>query len=433
MIRLAILVDCLSRNAGGLFKSVRRLAQECAVQKREVSVFGVEDPAAAGDLCHWEPLKPHVLPLCGPRFFGYAPGLVRAVKDFRPDILQVHGLWKYTTVAANRLSAALEIPYIVSPHGMLDPWAVRNSRWKKRLALWAYEGRHLEKATCLRALNRSEAEAIRAFGLRNPICIIPNGVDFPKEPSDCGKADNPFPEGRKVLLYLGRIHPKKGLDKLLEAWSLVGKSSGACPGGDPWLLAIAGWDQGGYEAKLQRQAAELGLGESVAFLGPRFHQASAACYRHCEAFVLPSLSEGLPNVVLEAWSHAKPVVMTPECNLPDGFASSAAIRIETSADGIAAGLRALLEMSDSQRQSIGQRGFVLVKDRYSWPKIAKQMLAVQEWALGRAPAPEFLEFPSTSFPARTKRDVPGPSGPGRTHGPSLPAEIDPRQTPSLFR
>ena len=137
MVRLAVLTDCLSRNAGGLFNSVRRLAQELAIQGCEVAVFGVADPAIDEDLRHWAPLEPHVLPLCGPRFFGYAPGLVDAIKHFRPDLLQVHGLWKYTTVAVNRLSASLGMPYIVNPHGMLDPWAVRNSHWKKWLATCA--------------------------------------------------------------------------------------------------------------------------------------------------------------------------------------------------------------------------------------------------------------------------------------------------------
>ena len=167
---------------------------------------------------------------------------------------------------------------------------------------------------------------------------------------------------------------------------------GHVPPRNPWVLAIAGWDQGGCEGRLQKQAAELGLGDSVAFLGPRFDRENAACYRHCDAFVLPSLSEGLPNVVLEAWSHAKPVVMTPECNLPDGFASAAAIRVDTLPEGIAAGLHVLLEMSVAERRDMGQHGLALVKDRYIWPRVGKQMLAVQLWALGRGPAPEFVEF-----------------------------------------
>ena len=136
-MRVAVLIDCLSRNAGGVFTGVRRLSQELAKSCCEVSVFGVEDPADAEDLHQWEPLKTCVSPLYGPRFFGYAPGLVKAVKDFRPDMLQVNGLWKYTTVASNRLSTSLRLPCIVNPHGMLDPWAVRNSHWKKRLATWA--------------------------------------------------------------------------------------------------------------------------------------------------------------------------------------------------------------------------------------------------------------------------------------------------------
>lgn len=392
MIKIAVITDCLSRNAGGLFNSVRRLAQEMAEHNCEVLVFGVADAATAEDLCQWEPLKPQALPLCGPRFFGYAPGLVKAIQAARPDTIQVHGLWKYTTIAAIQVNASQARPYVVNPHGMLDPWAVRNSRWKKRLATWAYEGRHLRKAACIRALNRSEAEAIRAYGLRNPICVVPNAIDLPSETPDSPNTKSPFPAGRKVLLYLGRIHPKKGLVNLLEAWSDVQKATAGGRRPNEWMLAIAGWDQGGYEAKLRLRATQLGLGESVAFLGPRFNEGKAACYRHCDAFVLPSLSEGLPMVVLEAWAYAKPVLMTPECNLPDGFAACAAIQAETSRPSIATGLRTLLEMNASERQTMGQRGLALVKQRYTWPEAARQMREVQDWVLGRGPAPACVEF-----------------------------------------
>ena len=96
--------------------------------------------------------------------------------------------------------------------------------------------------------------------------------------------------------------------------------------------------------------------------------------------------------VLEAWAYAKPVIMTPQCNLPGGFNASAAIRIDTSPSGIAAGLRAILEMSDSQRQYMGQRGFELVKARYSWTEVARQMQTVQDWVVGIGPVPECVEI-----------------------------------------
>src|SRR5262249_14830197 len=107
---------------------------------------------------------------------------------------------------------------------------------------------------------------------------------------------------------------------------------------------------------------------------------------------LPSLSEGLPMTVLEAWSYAKPVLMTPECNLPEGFSADAALRIGSSAYQIAAGLNQLFEMSDDDRAAMGTRGRTLVARQFSWPRIGEQMRTVYEWALSGGPRPESVRL-----------------------------------------
>lgn len=131
----------------------------------------------------------------------------------RLSLLHIHGLWMYPSVACMQWSRGKR-PYLVSPHGMLDGWALRNSAWKKILAARLYENRHLRGAACLNALNESEAASIRAYGLRNPVCIVPNGVDLPDQRPTLGG-------GEKVCLFLGRLHPKKGLPALLSAWAKI--------------------------------------------------------------------------------------------------------------------------------------------------------------------------------------------------------------------
>jgi poly(glycerol-phosphate) alpha-glucosyltransferase len=231
--------------------------------------------------------------------------------------------------------------------------------------------------------------------------VIPNGVELPgmleNSKVESGKWKLAFGEGRKVLLYLGRLHPKKNLAALLKAWAEIQKSKVGGGKSEQWLLVIAGWDQGGHEDELKRLAGELGLSfaaagtplsgastalNSVAFLGPQFGTDKDACYRACDAFILPSLSEGLPMTVLEAWAYAKPVLMTPECNLPEGFAAGAALRIGTNANEIADGLKQLFEMSGGDRNAMGERGRALVAEKFSWPQIGEQMRAVYEWVLG---------------------------------------------------
>ena len=193
---------------------------------------------------------------------------------------------------------------------------------------------------------------------------------------------------------------------------------GNCP---EWQFVIAGWDQGGHEAELRQLCNELKLTvgsrqssreptanhsshatppeADVVFYGPAFGEEKDALFRSSDAFILPSLSEGLPMAVLEAWAYGLPVLMTPECNLPEGFAAAAAIKIavpgkaetlkgETS---IANGLMMLLKMSDAERAGMGARGRRLVEEQFTWPKIAAQMKEVYEWVLGGVNKPGCVE------------------------------------------
>ena len=149
----------------------------------------------------------------------------------------------------------------------------------------------LSKAACIQAKTHSSGSWLDIFvpsGLKNPICIIPNGVDLPQA-VECSKfrVDSPLhvpkSDGQKVLLYLGRIHPKKGLVNLLKAWAAV-QTPDARRQMPEWILAIAGWDQGGHEKELQMLSAECGIQNSVVFLGPQFGEDKAACYRDCDAY-----------------------------------------------------------------------------------------------------------------------------------------------------
>jgi poly(glycerol-phosphate) alpha-glucosyltransferase len=352
------------------------------------NVFGISDPNSTLDMVKWRPLSVRTFRPDLPAW-GYSSQLVGALVAADLDILSTHGLWKYCSVASRRWHRWTGRPYIVHPHGMLESWALRNARLKKQIAGLLYENQHLRGAACLRALCEPEAESIRAYGIANPICVIPNGVDLPA-PNERLEAESvafrTFAPDRRLLLYLGRLHPKKNLANLIRAWKQTLDSHPQA--GEEWVLAIAGWDQAGYRCELKKLTSHYGLTASVRFLGPLFGQDKDAAYRACDAFILPSLSEGLPMAVLEAWAYAKPVLMTAECNVPEGFAAGAAVQIGTTAAEIAAGINQLTEMSDSDRTVMGGRGHALVATRFSWPRIGEQMRSVYEWVLGGGPRPE---------------------------------------------
>ena len=407
-------MDSVSRANGGIFEAERRLQQSLQATGVEVQVVGLPDAHTKADQPKWQPLIPTIHPVRGPQSFGYAPDLFNGLLEIDADLAYCAGLWKYPSLATLRWSRRTGKPLIVAPHGMLDPWALENSRSKKQVAGWLFQNAQLRHAACLRALCAAEAQSIRSYGLKNPIAIIPNGIDLPEIRNEfqvSGLSVSAFTAGRKVLLYLGRIHPKKGLVSLLRAWASISRPqvSGLRSQVYDWTLAIAGWDQGGHEAELKTLASDLGLawadvrdqkpegdgknfrfqvsGFSVLFLGPQFNDAKAASYANCDAFILPSFSEGLPMVVLEAWAYGKPVLMTPECNLPEGFAANAAIRIETNPESIAQSLQELIRLPSSDLCRLGERGLALVTGKFAWPKIANDMKSVYEWVLRGGPKP----------------------------------------------
>lgn len=427
-MKIAFVTPSVSRAAGGIFEIERRLGQSlAAIKDTSVSVYGLKDDHTESDLASWSPLEPNVFPTKGPSGFGYAPNLTESMLSDSFDLGHLHALWMFTSIAMGQWATKAGRPYVVTPNGMLEPWALRNSAWKKRLASLFYERRMLNGAACLQANTEKEAADIRAFGLKNPIAIIPNGIDLPVEdhgttgPRDNGtKVGSQWSvvsslktEGRKILLYLGRLHPKKGLINLLKAWASC-HSSPVTRHSD-WTLALAGWDQGGHESELKQLATELGIAWSdvqntealkrrntvepdassklaarcsLLFLGPLFGAEKAAAYANCDAFILPSFSEGLPMAVLEAWAYNKPVLMTPECNLPEGFAANAALRVAPSAESIAQGVRLLLAARDSELAALGANGRRLAAEKFTWPKIATQMRSVYEWAIGGGAKPD---------------------------------------------
>lgn len=382
-LKVGLLTSWLSRRGGGVPEVVRPLARSLVAHRCDVRVFGLAEPSLA-DLGTWHGIDLSAAPPVRPFAFGFAPSLSRMLDDARLDLIQAHGLWMYPSLASLRWSHRRGKPRVISPHGMLDPWALRRSAWKKRVAGILFEHGHLRGAACLHALNEAEARAIRAYGLRNPICIIPNGVEPPTDGVRAPPAwAKDVSQEDKVLLYLGRLHPKKGLANLVRAWSSVQRGGTA----RDWALVIAGWDQGRHERELKDLAQGLDLDSSVRFVGPQFDGDKAASYVFADAFILPSLSEGLPVAVLEAWSYGLPVVMTEACNLPEGFAAGAALRIEPRVESIQEGLRNLFAMPDLERRQRGESGRRLVAERFRWPRIAQQMKDVYEWVLGGGPAP----------------------------------------------
>lgn len=386
-LSIGVVTGSVSRRAGGLFNSVRRSAIALADTGQKVGVLGLEDAWTQEDIVSWRPIVPLAHRTIPPSQFGLAPALGKSLSAGNFDILHQHGIWQGYSAQVSRWRRQTDHPVIISPRGMLDRWAIANSAWKKRIARRLFEDANLSGASCLHALNEDEAAAFREYGLKSPIAVIPNGADLP-----AARAPEPpawWPRGR-ILLFIGRIHPKKGLAELIEAfarWSVDDPKHG-------WHCVIAGWDDGGHLANLEAKAAQLSLGDRLHFPGPLYGADKGAAMRHADAFILPSFSEGLPMSILEAWAYGLPVMMTRECNLPEGFSKGAAVEIATDPQRLAATLSDVLNADSIEvLKCMGERGLALVERRFSWTQIASDQLAVYRWLTRRSDdVPSCVQF-----------------------------------------
>ena len=390
-MKITFLTTSVSRALGGIYEIERNLAQALVADTpADLEIVGLADEYTQQDLPEWSPLSPNVVSVLGPKSFGYAPDLKDCLATQDPDLVHLHALWMYPSVVSLQWTRQTGTPHIITINGMLDPWAIQNARWKKRIAGWLYEDENLRTAACLQVNTEMEHRAVRDHGINTPVCIIPNGVALPETPyPPLPPWENQISEDQNVMLFLGRIHPKKGIDRLLEAWKRVQEESSQA---EEWELAIVGWDDGGYLPSLKQKVAELSVADSVHFLGPMFGDDKRAAFHHADGFILPSHSEGLPMAVLEAWSFQSPVLMTPECNLPDGFEEEAAVRITTDPRDIEEGLTWFFEQDGDERHEIGKRGRKLVEAKYTWSQVAEQMHSVYEWICGSSTPPSTVHF-----------------------------------------
>ncbi len=297
------------------------------------------------------------------------------------DGLHIHGLWEQSTLVAGRGARKQGIPYVLSAHGMLEPWAIRNKRLKKLVYAALIERANLEGASCLHALTQAEAQDYRSFGCTAPIAVIPNGVRIPNRiSSDTFLAQYPALKGKRIILFLGRIHFKKGLDLLLRAWKKIILR---------WPeahLVLAGPDFEGTRARMTALVEQEQLTQQVLFTGMLRDDLKWSALAAAECFVLPSFSEGLSVSVLEAMGVGLPVIVSEHCNLPEVAELDAGWVIPAAVAPLEQALETLLENSTRSNAEIGARGREFVRGRYNWSVVARQMDEIYGWVQG-GPAP----------------------------------------------
>jgi poly(glycerol-phosphate) alpha-glucosyltransferase len=365
--RIGLLTAWASRANGGVFEAVAQQARMIEALGGEAHVIALDDDPPAEDRARFGPGRVHLSPVNGPAQVGYAPDLVAAIERVDPDLLHLHGIWMYPSRAGAVWARRSGKPYVVSPHGMLDPWITARGRAKKALARLGYERASWRSARFLHALTTREAADIARETRRADSVVIPNAGP-PAEAAPAGERAASF-------VYLGRIHPKKNIGALIAGWKLAEPALAAAGA----ALTIAGWGDPDDVAQLRGELA--GAPPSVAFVGAVYGEAKARLLRQARFLVLPSHSEGLPMVVLEAWAAATPVLMTQECNLPEGFAAGAAIDCGYDPATIASALRRAVAMPAGEWLALAEAGRALAQGRFSADSVAREWAAAYTGAI----------------------------------------------------
>ncbi|MCF3648437.1 glycosyltransferase [Synoicihabitans lomoniglobus] len=295
-----------------------------------------------------------------PEIAGLLGAEVRCV-----DVVHGHGFYTALNWMVGGAAHKLKLPLVYHPHGMLDPWILKRSRVKKRFVRWWFEDRNFRAVRCWRALTSKEADQIRAAGHKGAIEVVPNGVDpAALTPSTLPRSSR---DGRKRILFLARLHPKKGAALLVEAWA---KLATRFP---DWEIAIHGPDEGGHAAEIAAAIKRFGLGATCQLHVGAVRDEKWTLFDAADIFVLPSYSEGFPVAVLEAAARGRPVVMTTECNFPELGTAGGAWICRPEASELGASLEAAMNASDTERRQRGEIGRKLIQQSYTWDRLAEKV------------------------------------------------------------
>lgn len=369
----------LDPSAGGLASVAIRLASAQAGLGHDVAIACYHDPSAdqriaadAARVPHFGRVQvEHVAALTpwecrlGLRARRRIDAIVR-----RFDIVHNHGVWDTLARIVTAAARKHDIPYVIAPHGMLDPWSMSQKWLKKRVALALGYRAMLDAAAFIHALNHDEQQLMAPLRLKSPVQIIPNGVyleEFQPLPLP-GEFRGKHPElgDRPYVLFLGRLHPKKGLDYLAEAFAKV-----LCDGCDA-ALVVAGPDDGALGSFLE-QCRRLGIADRIVLTGLIWGREKLAALVDAACFCLPSRQEGFSMAIAEALACQVPVVISQACHFPEVAQAGAGFVLPLETKALAEALLHLL-CDPSGARAMGRRGRELVRQQYAWPAIARRAI-----------------------------------------------------------
>jgi glycosyltransferase involved in cell wall biosynthesis len=308
--------------------------------------------------------------------FAYSSAYKNYLQSHIYDIYHIHGIWQYPSYITAKISRRRHRPYIISPRGMLYPQALNHSRFKKKMFLFFSLMHDLHNASAIHVTCMEEMQHIRKMGIKSPIAFIPNPLDFPK------KSEIVSPTKLRIG-YLGRVHPRKNIDKLLYVWDKLNFDKG-----DGELLIIGDGDIE-YMNFLQAEQKRLKL-QNVLFTGFLSGEAKEKTLRSLSYLVVPSDFENFGMIIPEALSMGVPVIASKGTPWEELDLYNCGWWVENDLETLINTLKKAISLSEAERLEMGMNGQYLVKNYYSIEIVANKMIQLYDWILGNNEKPEFV-------------------------------------------
>ncbi|WP_294324245.1 glycosyltransferase [uncultured Chryseobacterium sp.] len=310
-----------------------------------------------------------------------------ASRNVNFDIVHQHSLWTFQSIMTSILRNK-GAKTSIAAHGTLSEFALNKSKLKKNIALSLFEKRNLEKSQVLHATSELEIEDFRRLNLKNPIAYIENGIGsqfiYKKGDGNLFKRKYNIPEDKKVLLYLSRITPKKGLDMLLKAISEVKDKF------SEWILIIVGNDEFNYQKRVEEMIKELQLSNFIFIVEPQIGLNKFNAFDASNFFILPSYSEGSPMVVVDALAYGLPVITTKSSSWRDLVNYECGYWVDINKNAIKEALLKMLALKNDTLLKYSDNAKKLVVDKYLWDEISKKTISLYSWMINKDLKPDFI-------------------------------------------
>jgi len=361
-MKVLIFITSISMRAGGPSRSVPMLAKGLAEAGEDVTLMTFRDEDMNTHALDGTNVKVEILDKS-----NYKKEVREFIISEKFDIIHLQSVWDLPYHYVAKVALKLNIPYIVTPRGMFEPWSLTQKKWKKKLAWRLYQGEDVKKAACVYTTAEMEAKHIRDLGIKTPTAVIPNGIEIDGYP--CRKS---VAKVKKQILFLSRIHEKKGIELLIDAFARLREDF------SDWTLKIVGNGDEAYIDGLKKMVAGKKMASAIQILPPVFGDAKVQLYQNSSLFCLPSYSENFGMVIAEAMSCGVPVVTTTNCPWEFINETKTGWCIDLSVENLEKSLREAMSLPAEELFEIGLRASKLIAERFDYRAVAKKTKQLYE-------------------------------------------------------